>query len=144
MESLGHCTSLSHYLLLPWLGILLLSFQTMVQLKNKDATNQSIYWFSLLVLTTATTISTMSPCKFAFSQIMSSPSFHISFHSWIKMNLTNWPAPDLWVFIAQLVDHCSANDNCNDHTIFTDFRSCNNEPLNDHLDCFNCILRQDL
>ena len=45
MESLGHYTSLSHYLLLPWLAILLLSFQTMVQLKNKDATNQSIYWF---------------------------------------------------------------------------------------------------
>ena len=109
--------------------------------------NQSIYWFSLLVLTTATTISTMSSCKFVFPQIMSSPSFHISFHSWIKMNSTNWPALDLWAFIAQLVehcDHCSANDNCNDHTIFTDFRCCNNEPLNEHIDCFNCILRQDL
>ena len=28
----------------------------------------------------------------------------------IKMNSTNWPAPyDVWVFIAQLVEHCSAN-----------------------------------
>ena len=25
------------------------------------------------------------------------------------MNFTNWPAPNMWVFIAQLVDHCSAN-----------------------------------
>ena len=77
--------------------------------------------FSLLFLTTATSISIIFSCKFVFRLIMSSPSFHISFHSWIKMNSTNWPAPNLWVFIAQLVDHCSANDNCNNHTIFTDF-----------------------
>ena len=25
------------------------------------------------------------------------------------MNSTNWPVPNLWVFIAQLVEHCSAN-----------------------------------
>ena len=25
------------------------------------------------------------------------------------MNLINWPAPNVWVFIAQLVKHCSAN-----------------------------------
>ena len=25
------------------------------------------------------------------------------------MNSINWPAPILWVFIAQLVEHCSAN-----------------------------------
>ena len=25
------------------------------------------------------------------------------------MNSTNWPAPNVWVFIAQLVEHCSAN-----------------------------------
>ena len=25
------------------------------------------------------------------------------------MNSTNWPAPNIWVFIAQLVEHCSAN-----------------------------------
>ena len=25
------------------------------------------------------------------------------------MNSTNWPAPNVWVFIAQLVKHCSAN-----------------------------------
>ena len=25
------------------------------------------------------------------------------------MNFTNWPAPNMWVFIAQLVEHCSAN-----------------------------------
>ena len=25
------------------------------------------------------------------------------------MNSINWPAPNTWVFIAQLVEHCSAN-----------------------------------
>ena len=25
------------------------------------------------------------------------------------MNSVNWPAPSVWVFIAQLVEHCSAN-----------------------------------
>ena len=25
------------------------------------------------------------------------------------MNSTNWPAPDVWVFTAQMVEHCSAN-----------------------------------
>ena len=25
------------------------------------------------------------------------------------MNLINWPAPNVWFFIAQLVEHCSAN-----------------------------------
>ena len=25
------------------------------------------------------------------------------------MNLTNWPALNVWVFIAQLIEHCSAN-----------------------------------
>ena len=25
------------------------------------------------------------------------------------MNSTNWPAPNVWVFVAQLVEHCSAN-----------------------------------
>ena len=29
--------------------------------------------------------------------------FILCFHS------TNWPAPNVWVFIAQLVEHCSAN-----------------------------------
>ena len=25
------------------------------------------------------------------------------------MNSMNWPAPNVWVFITQLVEHCSAN-----------------------------------
>ena len=25
------------------------------------------------------------------------------------MNSTNWPPPNVWVLIAQLVEHCSAN-----------------------------------
>ena len=31
----------------------------------------------------------------------------IAFHSGVKMNATNWPAPNVRVFIAQLVEHCS-------------------------------------
>ena len=37
---------------------------------------------------------------------------HFMFHSLIsrvKINSTNWPAPNVKVFIAQLVEHCSAN-----------------------------------
>ena len=26
-----------------------------------------------------------------------------------KMNSTNWPAPNVWVFIAQRLEHCSSN-----------------------------------
>lgn len=31
----------------------------------------------------------------------------------VKMNSTNWPAPNAWVFIAQLVELCNANANAN-------------------------------
>ena len=30
-------------------------------------------------------------------------------HSRVMMNSTNWPVPNVWVFITQLVEHCSAN-----------------------------------
>ena len=37
-------------------------------------------------------------------------SFHSVFHSFYGlMNSINWPAFSVWVFIAQLVEHCSAN-----------------------------------
>ena len=37
-------------------------------------------------------------------------SFHSMFHSYHGlMNSINWPASCVWVFIAQLVEHCSAN-----------------------------------
>ena len=35
--------------------------------------------------------------------------FHVSFLSPVKVNSTNWPAPNIWVFIAQMVEHCSAD-----------------------------------
>ena len=35
-------------------------------------------------------------------------SFHISFLLWVKMNSTNWPFHNVWVFIAQLVEHSFA------------------------------------
>ena len=39
-----------------------------------------------------------------------STSFHVSFLSQVKMNSLNWSAsPKIWVFIAQLVEHCSTN-----------------------------------
>ena len=31
--------------------------------------------------------------------------FIVSFHSQVKMNSTNWPAPNVWVLTAQLVEH---------------------------------------
>ena len=37
-------------------------------------------------------------------------SFHVSLLSRVKMNSINWSAPNWWIFIAQLVEHCSAND----------------------------------
>ena len=36
-------------------------------------------------------------------------SFHVLFLSRVKMNSINWSAPNIWVFIVQLVKHCSAN-----------------------------------
>ena len=40
----------------------------------------------------------------------SSKSFHSVFHSFHGlMNSINWPAASVWVFIAQLGEHCSAN-----------------------------------
>ena len=36
-------------------------------------------------------------------------SFHVSFLSRIKMKSINWSAPNIQVFIAQLVEHCSPN-----------------------------------
>ena len=34
---------------------------------------------------------------------------HVLFLSRVKMNSTNWPVPNVLVFIAQLVEHCSTN-----------------------------------
>ena len=40
----------------------------------------------------------------------SSISFHSVFHSFHGLlNAINWPASSVWVFIAQLGEHCSAN-----------------------------------
>ena len=36
-------------------------------------------------------------------------SFYFSFLSRVKMNSINWPALNVWVFVAQLVEHCSVN-----------------------------------
>ena len=36
-----------------------------------------------------------------------SSSFYVSFLP--RVNSTNWPAHNIWVFIAQLVQHCSVN-----------------------------------
>ena len=44
------------------------------------------------------------PLRFSFP-----PSNKVSFHSQVKDNATTWPAPNVWIFIAQLVDYCSAN-----------------------------------
>ena len=45
--------------------------------------------------------------SFVFPQFK---SFHSVFHSFHGlMNSINWPASSVWVFIAQLGEHCSAN-----------------------------------
>ena len=45
--------------------------------------------------------------SFVFPQFI---SFHSVFHSFHGlMNSINWPASSVWVFIAQLGEHCSAN-----------------------------------
>ena len=49
-------------------------------------------------ITTATIIASF---KFVFPQFTS--SLYVSFLSRVKMNGTNWPAPNVWVFLAQLV-----------------------------------------
>ena len=45
--------------------------------------------------------------SFVFPQFTSFYSVFRSFHG--LMNSINWPVPSVWVFIAQLVEHCSAN-----------------------------------
>ena len=37
------------------------------------------------------------------------PLFNVSFLSPVKMNSINWSAPNVWLFIAQLVEYCSLN-----------------------------------
>ena len=49
------------------------------------------------------------PAQFLPPKQFRSSSFYFSFLSRVKMNSTNWPAPNVWVFIAQLVEHCSTN-----------------------------------
>ena len=45
--------------------------------------------------------------SFVFKQFT---SFHSVFHSFHGlMNTINWPASSIWVFIAQLGEHCSTN-----------------------------------
>ena len=39
----------------------------------------------------------------------SSHHLYFIFLSRVKIDTINWPAPNIWVFIAQLVEHCSAN-----------------------------------
>ena len=39
----------------------------------------------------------------------SSHHLHVSFLLQVQMNSPNWPGPNVWVFRAQLVEHCSAN-----------------------------------
>ena len=52
--------------------------------------------------------------RWSHTQFICIPAVHIisfsvfySFHG--LMNSINWPAPSIWVFIAQLGEHCSAN-----------------------------------
>ena len=42
-----------------------------------------------------------------FYIVTTAPTFYLTFHG--LMNSINWPASSVWVFMAQLVEHCSAN-----------------------------------
>ena len=64
-------------------------------LSNYFQEHQFAVLFSLFPATVA--ISWQQPCHYVF----------YSFHG--LMNSINWPASSVWVFIAQLVGHCSAN-----------------------------------
>ena len=58
-------------------------------------------------LLTAIVICIICIISFVFPQFT---SFHSKFHSFHGfMNSINWPASSVWVFIAQLGEHCSAN-----------------------------------
>ena len=43
-----------------------------------------------------------------FPQFFTSSSFYILFLLLVKMNSTNWPVPNVLVFLAELVEHCAA------------------------------------
>jgi len=45
--------------------------------------------------------------KFGLQKIHSKAKKTVA--SLLKMNSINWPAPNVWVFMAQLVEHCSMN-----------------------------------
>ena len=51
--------------------------------------------------------------SFVFLQF-TSLSFYVSFLSQVKLNSIHWPAPTVWVFVAQLVEHCSMNAEATD------------------------------
>ena len=58
-------------------------------------------------------IETFSPLRWSHTHFICIPAVHIisfcvSFLSWVD-ELNNWPAPGIWVFIAHLGEHCSAN-----------------------------------
>ena len=60
------------------------------------------------------------------------------------MNSTNWPAPNVWIFIAQMVEHCSANAEAmgsNPVEVPKNFFGfiCNSLNCNNHCDDHICI-----
>ena len=79
---------------------------------NFALTNKSYFqvvnvcWATLTKFATITT--TMITSLF-YLYFRSSNQLHFkSFLSRVKMNSINWSAPNMWLFVAQLVEHCSA------------------------------------
>ena len=54
-------------------------------------------------------VTVMSRLCTAMSRLCTVMSRLCTVMSRVKMNSINWPTANLWVFIAQLVEHCSAN-----------------------------------
>ena len=69
---------------------------------NKQQTSSFCPWCILALSLVPISISTLFPQ-------LKLTSFHVSFPSRVKMNSVNRSAPNIWVFIAQLVEHCNAN-----------------------------------
>ena len=91
-----------------------------VERKNQDLTNYIVFW----ILRKLRKIFWGFICKLLLKlqlyhcndhifiwnlYFRSSHHLHVSLLSRVKMNSTNWPTPNAWVFIAQMVEHCSAN-----------------------------------
>ena len=87
------------------------SSQRNSNIKNTEVNdrNKTSLRFKRIVIKSANSRLTSKEKKMLAFITRSSHHLYSIFLSRVKMNSINWPAPNIWVFIAQLVEHCSAN-----------------------------------